>query len=150
VCRAIDWYGSLHAVDVRHSAYKNIFCRRESWPNCHDAVGTGASGLTHRVSHRASEDDIHHHGDSTLGKTTIDAKHLLRNIFCFILQAAQISCGMIYLQSKGLVHRDLAARNILLSSKFQAKISDFGLSRSVQDQKDYYRATKGGKWPIKW
>ena len=56
----------------------------------------------------------------------------------------------MYLQSKHFVHRDLAARNILLASKFQAKISDFGLSRAVDQQKDYYRASKGGRWPIKW
>ena len=30
------------------------------------------------------------------------------------------------------VHRDLAARNILLASKYQTKISDFGLSRWAQ------------------
>ena len=56
---------------------------------------------------------------------------------------------MQYLESRRFIHRDLAARNILLSSKFQAKISDFGLSRVVSDQ-NYYRATKGGRWPIKW
>ena len=56
----------------------------------------------------------------------------------------------MYLQSQHFVHRDLAARNILLASKFQAKISDFGLSRAVDQQKDYYRASKGGRWPIKW
>ena len=65
------------------------------------------------------------------------------------LWASQIACGMQYLQSKRFVHRDLAARNILLASKYQTKISDFGLSRVV-GEKDYYRATKGGRWPVKW
>jgi len=65
------------------------------------------------------------------------------------LWASQIACGMSYLQSKKYVHRDLAARNILLASKYQTKISDFGLSRVMGDT-DYYRATRGGRWPVKW
>lgn len=57
--------------------------------------------------------------------------------------------GMKYVEELRLVHRDLAARNILLASRHQAKISDFGLSRTFGSN-DYYRATQGGKWPIKW
>ena len=68
---------------------------------------------------------------------------------CLSLFSRQICEGMAYLESRRLIHRDLAARNILLSSKFQTKISDFGLSRVV-GEKDYYRATKGGRWPVKW
>ncbi|CAD7088533.1 unnamed protein product [Hermetia illucens] len=63
--------------------------------------------------------------------------------------ASQIACGMNYLESQHFVHRDLAARNILLSSRNQAKISDFGLSRALGND-NCYEAKEGGRWPIKW
>ena len=37
-----------------------------------------------------------------------------------------------------------------VTSSFQVKISDFGLSRAVGSGSDYYKASQGGRWPVKW
>nr|XP_023664176.1 ephrin type-A receptor 5-like [Paramormyrops kingsleyae] len=61
-----------------------------------------------------------------------------------------IASGMRYLSDTGFVHRDLAARNILVNSNLVCKVSDFGLSRVLEDDPEAAYTTRGGKIPIRW
>jgi len=57
---------------------------------------------------------------------------------------------MLHLHSEGIIHRDLACRNVLLSSGFQVKISDFGLSRTNDANQKKSNQTKSETGPLKW
>uniref|UniRef100_A0A8C2Q037 receptor protein-tyrosine kinase n=1 Tax=Cyprinus carpio TaxID=7962 RepID=A0A8C2Q037_CYPCA len=63
-----------------------------------------------------------------------------------------IAAGMKYLCDMNYVHRDLAARNILVNSNLVCKVSDFGLSRFLEDDTSdpTYTSALGGKIPIRW
>src|SRR4051794_3672031 len=81
-----------------------------------------------------------------------------------IQMARQAAAGMAYLgiqifvnfsdleESKHIIHRDLALRNLLVNStantKYEVKVADFGLSRTITDS-SYYTAT-ATNLPIKW
>ena len=61
----------------------------------------------------------------------------------------QISTGIGHLHSEEIIHKDLAARNILLGENLIAKVSDFGLSRILEDSNTSH-TTQSTVGPIKW
>ncbi|KAH0628310.1 hypothetical protein JD844_009266 [Phrynosoma platyrhinos] len=76
-------------------------------------------------------------------KDRLDHKKLLQ-------YASQICKGMEYLGSKRYVHRDLATRNILVENENRVKIGDFGLTKVLPQDKEYYKVKEPGESPIFW
>ncbi|XP_035246500.1 tyrosine-protein kinase JAK2-like isoform X2 [Anguilla anguilla] len=76
-------------------------------------------------------------------KDRIDHKKLLH-------YATQICKGMEYLATKRYIHRDLATRNILVESEQRVKIGDFGLTKVLPQDKEYYTVKEPGESPIFW
>uniref|UniRef100_A0A8C4TJB1 Tyrosine-protein kinase n=1 Tax=Erpetoichthys calabaricus TaxID=27687 RepID=A0A8C4TJB1_ERPCA len=66
------------------------------------------------------------------------------------IRLKNILAGMEYLQTMRYVHRDLAARNVLVASDTLVKIADFGLTKVLPIDKDYYRVQHPGESPIFW
>uniref|UniRef100_A0AAQ4S657 non-specific protein-tyrosine kinase n=1 Tax=Gasterosteus aculeatus aculeatus TaxID=481459 RepID=A0AAQ4S657_GASAC len=64
--------------------------------------------------------------------------------------ASQICKGMDYLATKRYIHRDLATRNILVESETRVKIGDFGLTKVLPQDKEYYTVREPGESPIFW
>jgi len=57
---------------------------------------------------------------------------------------------MEYLSSKRYIYRDLATRNILVESELRVKIGDFGLTKVLPQDKEYYMVKEPGESPIFW
>jgi serine/threonine protein kinase len=65
--------------------------------------------------------------------------------------ALQVASAMEYITSKGVLHRDIAARNVLVmkAQPLEVKLADFGLSRSLLGNEDYYRAQSQDQLPFR-
>ena len=62
---------------------------------------------------------------------------------------------MAYLHEMNIIHCDLALRNLLASSgsnsrKYQVKVADFGMSKTITNVGLYSRVNENDALPIKW
>lgn len=63
----------------------------------------------------------------------------------------QVALGLAALSYANVIHRDLAARNVLIGDALATKIADYGMSRDVTAERDYYRIQNLSRpLPIRW
>jgi serine/threonine protein kinase len=62
----------------------------------------------------------------------------------------QVALGCQALAHSGIVHRDLAARNVLVDDQLHVKVADYGLSREVNEDRNYYRLASERLLPLRW
>ncbi len=68
-----------------------------------------------------------------IGKKTFAKRLTIRQALRYLLQIAQ---GLSHAHSANVVHRDIKPENILLTKTGDAKISDFGIGRSLEHARD--------------
>ncbi len=51
-----------------------------------------------------------------------------------VLVASQVAAAMAYLHANNILHRDMKSPNILLTSAFEARVADFGMSHLLSAQ----------------
>jgi len=77
----------------------------------------------------------------SIAKMLVDYGSFHENLVANFVQ--QILVGLAYLHSKDIIHRDIKGANILVDNHGHVKISDFGISKRVQDSKTLL-ASEGG------
>ncbi|MCI4382556.1 hypothetical protein PGIGA_G00016150 [Pangasianodon gigas] len=90
--------------------------------------------------------ELYQYGE--LGNYLIENQHKLANV-TLILYSLQVCKALAYLEGVNMVHRDIAVRNILVAKPDCVKLGDFGLSRYIEEEEEYYKASVS-RLPIKW
>ena len=52
-------------------------------------------------------------------------------------------CGLSYLHSNNQLHRDVKPANVLINSKGQIKLTDFGITKELDKEKDFTKTSVG-------
>lgn len=52
-------------------------------------------------------------------------------------------CGLSYLHTNNQLHRDVKPANVLINSKGQIKLTDFGITKELDKDKDFAKTSVG-------
>ncbi|PIA28588.1 hypothetical protein AQUCO_06800034v1 [Aquilegia coerulea] len=113
-------------------------------------IGSGSGGTVYKVRHRPT-------GKSYALKVIYgEIQVLLEHMDCGSLEGThihhepsladlshQILCGLHYLHRRKIVHRDIKPSNLLINSRKQVKIADFGVSRILAQTMDPCNSSVG-------
>ena len=87
--------------------------------------------------------------DLLLKMKSADPAHR-QNLPLLLLRFCQeIAAGMKHLSEKHFIHRYLSARNVLVAKDLSCRIADFGMSRELHSDSEYYTSS-GGRVPLRW
>eukprot|EP00730_Choanoeca_flexa_P001620 TRINITY_DN10712_c0_g1_i3.p1 TRINITY_DN10712_c0_g1~~TRINITY_DN10712_c0_g1_i3.p1 ORF type:complete len:791 (+),score=154.72 TRINITY_DN10712_c0_g1_i3:150-2522(+) len=81
---------------------------------------------------------------------TLDQHDFILNCEEKLRLLGDVAAGMHYLSTLQFIHRDLAARNCLVTADGRVKIGDFGMSRLVLADEDYYKSQATDMLPLRW
>ncbi|KAK5611429.1 Macrophage colony-stimulating factor 1 receptor 1 [Crenichthys baileyi] len=139
----VNFIMNIPDMDESSNDYKNI-CIQKQFIRSDSGISSVASSsyLEMRPSQPPNAELSQESDCEETGDWPLDIDDLLR----FSLQVAQ---GLDFLAAKNCIHRDVAARNVLLTSRREAKICDFGLARDIMNDSNY--VVKGNaRLPVKW
>uniref|UniRef100_M4A2E6 receptor protein-tyrosine kinase n=1 Tax=Xiphophorus maculatus TaxID=8083 RepID=M4A2E6_XIPMA len=139
----VNFFMNIPEIDESSNDYKNI-CIQKQFVRSDSGISSFASSsyLEMRPSQLPNTEQSRESDCEETGDWPLDIDDLLR----FSLQVAQ---GLDFLAAKNCIHRDVAARNVLLTSRREAKICDFGLARDIMNDSNY--VVKGNaRLPVKW
>uniref|UniRef100_A0A6V3QRW4 Protein kinase domain-containing protein n=1 Tax=Lotharella globosa TaxID=91324 RepID=A0A6V3QRW4_9EUKA len=132
----------LHDVETKDTKRElKALCALEPHPNITEFIGVlmmdGKMCFVTEYCEWGSLDNLHR------GKDLATPKRFLRVV-------DDVCSGLTHLHRHSILHRDLACRNLLMKRDGTVTLCDFGLSKKLLEDANYYQNGCSGKVPWPW